>query len=243
MLQNTLKYLKDPIDLVQIENDGIPLKTWDVNIFLQEAEGNIEKEMNIIARDIDSKIAYEFFSNSTNCNIILGIKFISAYTNIVNSQCFIKKMYELTSQLLNKNQFFIEAVINYLNKNMFQEEMFKENPSHITLGVVNHWKDNCLEIQKVGEKVILNDDKLNKILQKCPSIVSSKKNYLGLEFEYFATKKTPQYWLTIQVSDLIDDKHILNKEKLLSLINVWTNYQFPTSPNHPTHPHHPTPTA
>lgn len=220
MLRKLSIYLQNPIDLIQIENDGIPVKTWPIEFFKQKNKAGIKSEMNSIALKIEKNIAYEFFSNSTECNVIFGLKFTSPFNGVSSSQDFIKNLYSSTMALTRSGSFSTTSVINNINKEMFNGMLFKNEASHVTLGVVNHWKSESLEICKSGEKIYANNESLESALNAHPHLLSSEKKYLGIEFEYFASKNTPQYWLTMQVSDLNNGRHVLNKKKLLKLMDV-----------------------
>ena len=220
MLTKLSRYLQNPIHVIQIENDGIPVKTWPIQLFKQRNKVDIKSEMNSIALEIDNNIAYEFFSNSAECNVIFGLKFTSSFNGISTSQDFIEKLYRGTMDLMKLGSFSMASAISHLNGEMFKGMLFKDEVSHVTLGVVNHWRSKSLEICKSGKKIYVDNDSLDRALKIYPNLLSSEKNYLGIEFEYFASKNTPQYWLTIQVSDLNNGKNILNKKKLLKLIDA-----------------------
>lgn len=219
MLRKLSKYLQNPIDLIQIENDGIPVKTWPIELFKQKNKADIKSEMNSIALKIEENIAYEFFSNSTECNVIFGLKFTSSFNGVSTSQDFIKLLYSSTMASIKSGLFSTASAISNINNEMFNGMLFKNEVSHITLGVVNHWRSESLEICKSGNKIYANNDSLESILKAHPNLLSSEKNYLGIEFEYFASKNTPQYWLTLQVSDLNNGRNVLNKKKLLKLMD------------------------
>jgi hypothetical protein len=220
MLRKLYRYLQHPIDLIQIENDGIPVKTWPMELFKQENKAGIKSEMNSIALKIEKNIAYEFFSTSPEFTIIFGIKFTSSFNGISTSQDFIRKLYSSTISITKSGSCSTVSAIRHINNDLFNGMLFKNKVSHVTLGVVNHWKSESLEICKSGNKIYANNDNLESILKDHPNLLSSEKNYIGIEFEYYGSKNTPQYWLTIQVSDLNNERHVLNKKKLLKLMDI-----------------------
>jgi hypothetical protein len=193
----------------QVAVDGKYEKALQLHMpYSDYSKDDIEKLLRTFSQSVSIEFFYETSDGRTS---YFGIKYKPESMSSISAQEFV---YRNIDTLARDQAFdnFVPAIGKALNNN--EATFLSSRPSQVELGVNEWWFTfSPLLIWKDGDSILSKESLTDKLASR-DDLRMNPKNFVGAEVIF---KSPIEHWLSTQVSELEQNKYILNIDQVLAI--------------------------